>query len=539
MKRILPYILLLLSFMGFSQEDSPISISLDTARIRLGEPLEYTISVQGVGNVGFPKLERLGTLELLSSKKADTFADRLEKKYLLTGFDSGSFYVPKQQVFLKDKAYFTDSILVQVATVAVDTLKQKPFANKPIVEESWVFDDFKPYLSNVFLLLGILLFFAAGYFVYKKYYKKETTPLKESIPAFREALQKLEQLDKKLLWQNNHTKDYYAELTEIIKVYVGRELEIHTLEATTAELIPLLQQANRSKEIGIAQKSVESLANFLKNADFVKFAKLKPLSHAIQNDRRAAELLLQDLESVFQKHKQASVLATDLEESDFDNKSALLKKVKKKKAILYISIFMVVLAVLITSLSFFTNKSKDQDNSSKRSFNKSSNLQELASDNWQMLYFGNPPMTMSAPMNIPLQSDTVPLEAQNVLETLSVYKYDKTDAQFEVTVTALSYVPGIAPQLEEVLQTTLQSIQGQEEIENFEYERQPAVLQKKVSGAFLSGKFSQKGTEKVFRLIGFSKENKRWQVLTICKEADEETQILLNTMLNSIGIEIE
>jgi hypothetical protein len=156
-----------------------------------------------------------------------------------------------------------------------------------------------------------------------------------------------------------------------------------------------------------------------------------------------------------------------------------------------------------------------------------------------MLYFGNPPMTMSAPMNIPLQSDTVPLEAQNVLETLSVYKYDKTDAQFEVTVTALSYVPGIAPQLEEVLQTTLQSIQGQEEIENFEYERQPAVLQKKVSGAFLSGKFSQKGTEKVFRLIGFSKENKRWQVLTICKEADEETQILLNTMLNSIGIEIE
>ena len=539
MKRRLSYILLLLCFIGFSQEDSPISVSLDTARIRLGEPLEYTISVQGIENIGFPKLERLGALELLSSKKADTFADRLEKKYLLTGFDSGSFYVPKQQVFLQDKAYFTDSLLVQVATVAVDTLEQKPFANKPIVEEPWVFDDFKPYLSNVFLLLGILLFFAAGYFAYKKYYKKETAPLKESIPAFREALQKLAQLDKKLLWQNDQTKDYYAELTEIIKVYIGRELEIHTLEATTAELIPLLQQANRSKEIGIAQKSVESLAAFFKNADFVKFAKLKPLSHAIQNDRRVAEQLLQDLESVFQKHKQASVLATDAEESDFENKSALPKKEKKKKAVLYLSIFVVVLAVLITSLRFFTNNSNGQGNSSKSSFNNSSNLQELASDNWQVLYFGNPPMTMSAPMNIPLQSDTVPLEAQNVLETLGIYRYDNTDAQLEVTVTALSYVSGNAPQLEEVLQTTLQSIQDQGEIENFEYERQPAVLKKKVSGTFLSGKFIQKGTEKVFRLIGFSKENKRWQVLTICKEADEEIQILLNTMLNSIGIEIE
>ena len=190
MKRTLPYILFLLSFVGFSQEDSSISVSLDTARIRLGETLEYTISVQGIGNVGFPELERLGALELLSSKKADTFSDRLEKKYLLTGFDSGSFYVPKQQVFLQDKAYFTDSLLVQVATVAVDTLKQKPFDNKPIVEEPWVFDDFKPYLSNVFLLLGILLLLAAGYFMYKKHYKTETAPPKESIPAYREALQK-------------------------------------------------------------------------------------------------------------------------------------------------------------------------------------------------------------------------------------------------------------------------------------------------------------------------------------------------------------
>ena len=539
MKRTLPYILFLLSFVGFSQEDSPVSVSLDTARIRLGEPLEYTISVEGIRNVDFPKLERLGALELLSSKKADTFSDRLEKKYLLTGFDSGSFYVPKQQVFLKDKAYFTDSLLVQVATVAVDTLKQKPFANKPIVEEPWVFDDFKPYLSNVLLLLGILLLLAAGYFVYKKYYKTETAPPKESIPAYREALQKLAQLDKKQLWQNNQTKAYYVELTEIVRVYIGREVEIHTLEATTAELIPLLQQANRSKEMGIAPKSVESLAGLLKNADFVKFAKLRPLSHAIQNDRRVAEQLLQELEAVLQKHKQASVLATDAKASDFEKKPTLLQKGKKKKTILYFAIFLAVLAVLSTSLWLFTNNSSDQNNSSEKYYNSSSNLRELAPDKWQVYSFGIPPMTMRAPMNIPLQSDTVPLQAQSVLETVGIYRYDNTAAQLEVTVTVLSYVPEIAPQLEQVLQTTLQSMQDQKEIENFEYERQPAVLQNKLPGAFLSGKFSQKGTEKTFKLIGFSKENKRWQVLTICKAASEETQTLLNTMLNSIDIEIE
>ena len=106
MKRTLPYILFLLSFVGFSQEDSPVSVSLDTARIRLGEPVEYTISVEGIRNVGFPKLERLGALELLSSKKADTFSDRLEKKYLLTGFDSGSFYRPKTASFSPRQSLF-------------------------------------------------------------------------------------------------------------------------------------------------------------------------------------------------------------------------------------------------------------------------------------------------------------------------------------------------------------------------------------------------------------------------------------------------
>jgi len=46
------------------------------------------------------------------------------------------------------------------------------------------------------------------------------------IPAYEEAIEKLHQLDEKLLWQNNKVKEYYSELTEIVRNYIGRDIEI-------------------------------------------------------------------------------------------------------------------------------------------------------------------------------------------------------------------------------------------------------------------------------------------------------------------------
>ena len=57
------------------------------------------------------------------------------------------------------------------------------------------------------------------------------------MPPFEEALQKLQELDNKLLWQNNEIKKYYSELTEIIRVFIEKELEITALEITTQELV--------------------------------------------------------------------------------------------------------------------------------------------------------------------------------------------------------------------------------------------------------------------------------------------------------------
>ena len=295
MKLKILFFLLLMCTLTYAQK---VSVATDTTNIRIGEQFLFKIVIKDTANVIFPeKLENLTKLEVVKDIKIDTFKNSLIKKYLMTGFDSGAFYIPTQQIFIKNRAYLSDSVLINVATIAVDTSQQKPFPIKSIQTEPLVYDDFKPYV--IWVILALLL---VGLFIY--YLKTRKKPeIKEiesinTLPPYEEALEKLQELDDKLLWQNNEIKKYYSELTEIVRVFIEKELEIPALEITTFELISLLSDYNTPKNINITKETVHKLNALLQEADLVKFAKSTPLSHEIEEDRRVAEKVLNDLKPI-------------------------------------------------------------------------------------------------------------------------------------------------------------------------------------------------------------------------------------------------
>jgi len=130
---------------SFSQKKPLVKAEIDTTNIRIGEQFNLKISINEIKNVIIPKLELKG-LEVIDSAKTDTLKNSLVKKYVLTGFDSGSFYIPQQQIFVKNQAFLTDSLLINVATIAIDTSKIKKFPIKSIKSEPYVLDDFKGYI---------------------------------------------------------------------------------------------------------------------------------------------------------------------------------------------------------------------------------------------------------------------------------------------------------------------------------------------------------------------------------------------------------
>lgn len=292
MKKHILHIFLWISAIGFSQT-SMVSVDLETSNIRIGEQFSYKLIVNETENVILPKLELQG-LEVIDSAKVDTINNRLIQKYILTGFDSGAYYIPQQQIFIKNQAYLTDSLLINVATVAVDTTQVKKYPIKSIKAEPYVFDDFKVY---IYLLIAALLIigFWIYWFVIRKRKTEEEEATYRALPPYEEAIYKLNELDEKLLWQNNKVKEYYSELTEIIRGYIERELKVPALEKTSDEIITTLKDFHDANTINTSKETIVKLKELFQEADLVKFAKSKPMALEIEEDRKDAEAIVSNL----------------------------------------------------------------------------------------------------------------------------------------------------------------------------------------------------------------------------------------------------
>ncbi|MBE7651621.1 BatD family protein [Tenacibaculum finnmarkense] len=293
MRATLFYIFLLIYCVGFSQSDK-VQVEIDTTNIRIGEQFQYKILVNETENVIIPKLENLKGLEVVDSLKIEKINNKIIQKYILTGFDSGAFYIPQQQIFIKNQAYLTDSLLINVTTIAIDTTKAKKFDIKGIKTEGYQYNDFEQYfwwVVALLILIGALLY----YFIIRKKKEIKEKTIVPLLPPYEEAIEKLQALDKKLLWQNNETKKYYSELTNIIRGYIERELKLPALEITTDELMDVLNDFNNIKSIETNKETIDKLKKLLQESDLVKFAKSKPMDYQIEQDRKDAKSIIDNL----------------------------------------------------------------------------------------------------------------------------------------------------------------------------------------------------------------------------------------------------
>ena len=291
LKKLHIVLILLCSFYGFSQEKAPVKVSIDTTSIRIGEQFNLNLSVARKDTVNFPVLkDKLGKIEVLEST-LDTLPNSYLKKYLLTSFDSGKWVIPQQKVLLNNKVFLTDSIIINVNTVKVDTTKQKLFPIKPIKKEPFALIDARPYL---WWLIGALVLIAIGlYFLLRKKVVKLIE--KPAVPPFIIAMNSLKTLDGKQLIKAQKIKAFYIELTDIIRRYIEADLNIPALESTTDELLTTIADFNTSSKLEIDKETLTKLSQLLKEADLVKFAKYKPDIATSQSDRQIAEFILNGL----------------------------------------------------------------------------------------------------------------------------------------------------------------------------------------------------------------------------------------------------
>jgi hypothetical protein len=164
----------------------------------------------------------------------------------------------------------TEPIKLTIRTVEVDP-SQEIKDLKPPMAIPWTLREIALYLLAGLAVLAVAF---GAFFLWRRSIsrKKGLVPALPPRPAHLVALEELDALQAKKLWQQGFVKEHHSEATEILRRYFENRFQILALEQTTDEILQALSQLPEAMPIR------ESAQGILNLADLVKFAKYQPIA---------------------------------------------------------------------------------------------------------------------------------------------------------------------------------------------------------------------------------------------------------------------
>lgn len=300
-RKILLFILLscisTLSFAGYAQK-STARISVNPIEIAIGQQAEIDLEVIAPKghNIILPVYNDtlISGIEVLAMLKADTaYAHEvmtITQKYIVTSFDSTLYHIPYVSVIDGTDTIRTNDFALKVtspdlseATLAyLKQYNEQPTDSidfnqlgitdiKPVQKPPFVWQDYLAYILIPLLIILLLAAIGVGVYLYLRKKKKGYffTPVIVEPPHVI-ALHALDNVKGEKLWQQGREKEYYTDLTDILREYLKGRFHINALEMTSDEILSAINNFTESESTHL------SLEQVLRVADLVKFAKYKP-----------------------------------------------------------------------------------------------------------------------------------------------------------------------------------------------------------------------------------------------------------------------
>jgi hypothetical protein len=518
-----------------------VKTSIDTTKNKIGAEFQLTLKteVDTLSKVKFPEPRNFGALEVIQSYKIDTVKNgpryELIKKYGLTQFDSGRYVIPKIAVLINGKPIFSDSIKVEVNPIKVDTLKQKMFDIKDIAQVE------SPIGTWWIYILIALAIATASFFLYKFIKKRQSTPKVEAI-VYKSPIEKattlLQQLEKKELWQKGEIKDYYSELTDIARNYIEEEIHIPAMESTTSELIEALRKAAKQKKLKLSNETVENLEKVLKQADLVKFAKIKPLDFEIEEDKKRIS------NSIVTIHKSIPEIVEENDEltqwNEQQKELARLQKLKKQKRVRIITtigIFLGMVMIFVLGLIYFKGFDYVKDNFLGHP------TKDLVEGQWIYSEYGNPGVRVETPKVLKRidATKTLPKDAMALIKEMQTFGYGSLLEDFYITVSTVTYKQETQIDLEKTAEGYLNVMEAQGAqniiVKTEDFDTQKGIAGKKAYGTMtVLNPVKGKSTKMYYELLLFSQNGGLQTILIMHREDDKYGQQIAERVLNSVEL---
>jgi len=536
---LLPFftlVFLLAAFCGFSQSLPTVSSNVDTTSIKIGEQIRFKVSVDvdSTAQVTFPEGQSFAPLEMVEALKTDTLKKldkvTLQKIYTLTQFDSGAYTLPRQKILINEKPYFTDSVQIAVASVPVDTLAQKMYDIKGLMEVQKSHSDL--WKTILWVLLGLLVVGGLLYwFVFRK--KPLTEAEKEALlPPYDRAMLELKRLESSKYLIQAEYKEYYSELTGIVRSYLEEDVHISALESTTDQLIDKLEMLRDAGELKLDNDTIHQFKRILETADLVKFAKSRPETSVAEQDRKA-------IEQIVTRTKEALPEPTEEElQQKEEYLEELAHKQQRKKWLVAAAVLFGALLVSTAILTAYYGPKLVWDSVTGHPTKK------LLDGEWITSTYGYPPITLSTPKVLIRQAVKIPAEAKAQIKDMQTFMYQESKVPFTVAVTSTEFTQPADPDFDKTNEQLLKHLadNGAKDIvtKKEEFSTMTGIKGLKTYG---NGKFKLPGSEELVKgkyvILSFGGKGFQQQILLTWMEGDTYADQIVERILVSIDVKTD
>jgi len=297
----------------FFSQNITVSARIDSLSIWIGDQTRLTFEIsqpEGLQVVAPPFYDNIVSgLEIVETAKPDTVKQDgyllVKQSYTLTSIDDTLYYIPPYPFTAGNDTFWSNSLsLIVIQPFEIDTASNmitdiKPVYNVPFNWKKFIFTLALAVL--IFSVLALLVIFVI-YKLTKKKRPEEPVKYDLTISPYDFAMGRLEEIKNSKIWQQNRSKEYHTELTEVIREYIDRNYKIPCLEMTSEEIFEntnFLYKENKP--------AYNALKQILNLADLVKFAKWNPLPHEHEQSLTNAFFFVKETTTIENGDKEISV----------------------------------------------------------------------------------------------------------------------------------------------------------------------------------------------------------------------------------------
>ena len=284
--------------------DTSIKIEgqVDTTSFKIGEKIDYSIIISFENNydIKFPEKPNFMPFEVLDSFEADTINDTdkfsIIKKYSLINFEPGEFWIPPQRILFNNSIKYSDSLLININDVEVDTVKQNLYNIKPIIPVN------RNYTNILTVILSLLVILSAIWYYIKTRSKENwENNLNDNKSFYEIAINRINKLNTISPKNQNEFKEFYTNLVDSLREYLEFQFQIPALESTSSELLIRIKVFSDNRKYKIEKKNFKDLEKLFSKSDLIKFAKSLPSKNEVSIDIETISSFIKTVNDLYLK----------------------------------------------------------------------------------------------------------------------------------------------------------------------------------------------------------------------------------------------